>query len=225
MLSNSGLKNLTSTYKKTYYYGHNIYIITSKDNKINVQKNKIENCVNNNCDLVKISNQDIENKPEYQSFIQKFFNGIIFGEITITNNLLSNEDNQLLAEILNEDFSTELSIQDINYEVSKTDGYNQRYLARGYYLEQLDDGRYLLTIAMGEKSTGGYSIEVTNITVIDGIAQILVKESSPNMNGSATQALTYPTTQVILNELPETIIVINKENFISYKNISNMINE
>ena len=74
-----------------------------------------------------------------------------------------------------------------------------------------------------------YGVSVTELAELNNIKgsnlSIGTILKTPYMNSSVTQALTYPTTQVILNELPETIIVINKENFISYENISNMINE
>ena len=65
-------------------------------------------------------------------------------------------------------------------------------LTRGYYYWQQEDGSYLIFIGAGEKSTGGYGIEVVTVEDKEGKTVISVLETEPDSDSMTIQILTYP---------------------------------
>jgi hypothetical protein len=53
-------------------------------------------------------------------------------------------------------------------------------------------GEYYLIVYVGERPTGGYSVEITGITNENGTVRVTVRETSPKPDDIVTQALTYP---------------------------------
>ncbi len=84
---------------------------------------------------------------------------------------------------------------------------------RGYYIDTLDEPNapYYYIICMGEKNTGGYSLEISEVKKVDGKVVIIVKENSPSPNDVVTQALTYPTITVEFPTQQENIVIKNTE--------------
>jgi hypothetical protein len=64
-------------------------------------------------------------------------------------------------------------------------------LQRGYTYWPQEDGSYLILISAGEKTTGGYEIEVASMEDNEGKTYISVKESKAE-DDMAIQVLTYP---------------------------------
>lgn len=62
---------------------------------------------------------------------------------------------------------------------------------RGYLVWE-EDGSFVIFITSGEKSTGGYSINVKYIEDNEGITKISVEEKSPAPGDAVTEAITYP---------------------------------
>ena len=62
---------------------------------------------------------------------------------------------------------------------------------------------------MGEKTSGGYSIEVKEVKIKGDSATIYVTEKSPGKEDIVTDALTYPIVQVKFNKFPSSIEVIS----------------
>lgn len=60
---------------------------------------------------------------------------------------------------------------------------------RGYFFFPKEK---ILLILMGERSTGGYSLSLKDLAVVDGTLGITVVETSPKPGDPVTQALTYP---------------------------------
>ena len=50
---------------------------------------------------------------------------------------------------------------------------------------------YLL-VALGERSTGGYSVDFTKAELADGKLHVYAKEKTPSKDSAVTQAITYP---------------------------------
>lgn len=76
-----------------------------------------------------------------------------------------------------------------------------------------EDGTYIYIIAMGEKSTGGYSIEVSNITYdSNNIATINYTTISPLPTDTVTQAFTCPKAIITFNTKPTDILENKIEN-------------
>lgn len=65
-------------------------------------------------------------------------------------------------------------------------------LTRGYYYWQQEDGSYLILISAGEKSSGGYGIEVDTVEDNEGKTVISVLETEPAPDTMSIQILTYP---------------------------------
>lgn len=80
----------------------------------------------------------------------------------------------------------------------------------GFYLFQAaeDEYPYKVLINAGEKNTGGYDIQITDI-VYDGTeAVIIVEEITPAIDDAVTQAFTYPCCGVSFDTLPKSIRVV-----------------
>jgi hypothetical protein len=61
-------------------------------------------------------------------------------------------------------------------------------------------------LSMGEKNTGGYSIEIEKVEETDKNIIITVKEKNPAPDAMVTQAITYPYTVVKIHSKKEIII-------------------
>jgi hypothetical protein len=76
---------------------------------------------------------------------------------------------------------------------------NENKMEQGYATYEGKNKSYLL-ISLGQRNTGGYSLELTNFTIDNGKALFTAKEIIPPSDAFVTQALTYP---VLLIELHE----------------------
>lgn len=61
------------------------------------------------------------------------------------------------------------------------------------FIEYANDGKHYIIIFSGQKSTGGFSIDVLEAYDKGESAYIVIKESGPGPKDQVTQALTYPT--------------------------------
>lgn len=114
-------------------------------------------------------------------------------------------DNTILSVIIKSetDFAVErpLEFETVDEETIKdneflSDLYDKNHRSKGVY--SLIDGDYMyVLVSVGEKSTGGYAVEVESITeVTAGTAYIHAVLSSPSSDSNVTTALTYPNTMV-----------------------------
>jgi len=63
--------------------------------------------------------------------------------------------------------------------------------SRGYYAWE-ENGSYIILISLGEKPTGGYTVEVDYIEDNEGVTNIIVKEEAPAAGDVVTTVITYP---------------------------------
>lgn len=109
----------------------------------------------------------------------------------------------------------------ITYSIdNKMYDYNSDYSKRGVYAdtENRPNAPWYYTIAMGQRNTGGFSIEIEKVNIDENEnVEIIVKEYTPD--GIVTMALTYPTCKLTLNKEPNSIVVKNTEGE-TYKNIN-----
>jgi hypothetical protein len=57
----------------------------------------------------------------------------------------------------------------------------------------IDFGKEMvIAVALGQKRTGGYGIEVREINEVDGKLEVIVESTSPKPSGMVSQALTQP---------------------------------
>jgi sporulation protein YlmC with PRC-barrel domain len=74
-----------------------------------------------------------------------------------------------------------------------------------------DENTNILVISSGEKTTGGYGIDVESVKEVGGIVEVVVKETTPEKGSVVTEVLTYP---FIILKMPmtlESFKVINTE--------------
>lgn len=91
-------------------------------------------------------------------------------------------------------------------------------LQKGYAFWQQEDGSYLIMVSAGEKTTGGYGIEVTSIEDNEGKTVIAVNETSAE-GDMATEVMTYPYVLVQASGITDQFVV-RDQNQEEYKQIS-----
>ena len=95
--------------------------------------------------------------------------------------------------------------------------HNVQYLdltKRGYYIDSLNEPNapYFYIICMGEKNTGGYSLEVKEVyRTDDNETVVIVEELSPGKDDMVTQAFTYPTLMIEFPTYQEKITIKNTD--------------
>ena len=102
-------------------------------------------------------------------------------------------------------------ISNMNYVLhNDTSEYMSKYSKRGYYVDLPSESgeSYYYTIAMGAKSSGGYSISITDVKINKKNVKVTVKESETS-DMFVTQAFTYPICCLELSEYPNSIIIKN----------------
>ena len=205
-------------YNIVFSYNYDQYNIETKDNKIYVTKYNIVQCVKAPCNPIKDKTYEVELNKEYKEFIENLFKDKNDNTITIYKDMLDNNQIKILSNILNIDIPK----NDILFKVNKTDEYNTKYKNKGYYINKQSDDKILITIALGTKNTGGYSVELDRIyTDNKGTTYIYVKEISPNNGDVVTQAFTYPTIELELNKMPTNIKVVNNTTYEVYNELKN----
>ncbi len=117
-----------------------------------------------------------------------------------------NSDNNMNYENL--DGKSE-ETKDLAYKI--TDRGQDSSLTRRGYLVESTRSKATVTIALGEKNTGGYSIELTKIRVNNSSATIYVKENKPAPGSMVTQAITYPILKIEFETNPGEITVVDEE--------------
>ena len=98
-------------------------------------------------------------------------------------------------KIVGEELIDKYSITPNAYSGIKQKGYRVDW--KGTY--------YLLTIAMGEKKSGGYSLVVDSVTETNDGVEIIVSEEKPAMGETVTQGFTTP---AITMHIPSNKVII-----------------
>ena len=137
-------------------------------------------------------------------------------KINVKSNELTEKQNENILKILDKYHV----VYQLRYEViNNLNNNNKTYEQKGYTYEY--DNGHKFTIAMGEKPTGGYSINIrkTKIKKLDII--IYVSEKEPGIGEIVTEALTYPITQIKLNTYPSQIQIVNYDTDEVYPRLRN----
>lgn len=102
---------------------------------------------------------------------------------------------------------------DLKYEIH--DDYTQGGFdasKRGYYINtyKMPDSPWYYIITMGEQSTGGCSLEITEVKIDkNNNVEVIVEEKEPKSNESVITVLTYPTICIEFNKMPNSIKIVN----------------
>ena len=109
------------------------------------------------------------------------------------------------AETTKGEFPASGTVNGIGYNLTTSSTSGDGSAEKGYYLFQSEKDEaypYKVLIAMGERSTGGYDISITDIEYDGSCMTITVKETNPPKDAMVTEAITYPTCAVELSGLP-----------------------
>ena len=99
---------------------------------------------------------------------------------------------------------------------------NSKYEKRGIYYEEDNNGANV-TVASGQKPSGGYSIKVDKIETEEKIATIYVYEIKPTKDEVVSTIMTYPVVQINFNPIPSRVYVFNNETEESFPLIEEQI--
>lgn len=109
----------------------------------------------------------------------------------------------------------------VAYEIATGDSYDTQYKERGYYTNVVNNKRQYI-ICSGERSTGGYGIEITGIDTLDsGKVIITVEETAPAPDEVVTEALTYPNCSITFSYEPPSGVKIQDASGIEYECLGN----
>ena len=110
-----------------------------------------------------------------------------------------------------------------DYEIiDDLDDGNSKYEKRGIYYEE-DNDVANVTVASGEKPSGGYSIKVDKIETEGKDVTIYVYEIKPTKNKVVSTVITYPVVQIKFNPIPSKVYVLNNETRESFPLIEEQI--
>ena len=217
---NNNQKDIIVTPKTiSYYTGNLLYEITTTGNdELSIEVKEVIECITEPCDPISKEKYVIK-KGETNDDLFNLINTLVKDNIkTITDSDLTPEQIISIKKMIKDSGSKEPNIK---YTILESNEYSGDK-TRGYSIRP-QDGKYIVTISMGEKNTGGYSIEVTNVVVSGNDVTIYVKENTPPRDAMVTMALTYPGVQVELDKVPSTLVVINDETNEKYNSSSSSV--
>ena len=96
----------------------------------------------------------------------------------------------------------------LDYQIMTVNGTSKD---RGYYVVEVEEDGYPydVIISSGEKSTGGYDIQILSVDYDGSLLTIMVEETEPGPTDMVTEALTYPCCAIELSLLPDEIKVVS----------------
>lgn len=210
------LKNVFDVYTIHYRSGYYQFDLETKTNYIFVSKNEIVFCDQAPCNPIQVEQFKVLYTQENRNFFEHLFQDKAVKEINLTNQDLDAEQIIILYKIIREDYQT----TDLSYEQLSSHYYINDYLEKGYYLEDMEDGKLKVIISMGQQHTGGYSLSIQKIHIINDDVYIYVKEGYPPKDAIVTMASETPNVQLVFNRNPNLIVIQNVENDEYYKKIT-----
>ena len=138
--------------------------------------------------------------------------------ILVNSKDLTERQNEIILNVL----KRHKIVYELKYEIlNNVNFYDYNYTNRGYKIYYDKDIKsYALTIAMGKRPTGGYSIYIKKIKVKGLFVTIDVLEKSPFEGEIVTEAETYPIIKLKFNAVPTKVEIINidtQETYPKYK--------
>ena len=188
--------------------GYRIYDMESYHNKIMIKKSDVVMCITEPCNPILVEDYSITNKNKYRDKFKELVGDK--KEITLDATEVDKDTIKLFGEILNEDLVLDEEETPTYKDLGSSD--NKDYKTRGYYVEEKDN-KVIITLAMGEESTGGYSINIVKVNMIDDGVQIYFEENIPSEKDVVTEAFTYPITQIELDKMPKYVKAQSLDNY------------
>ena len=203
--------DLDKEYTIHYSYDNNEYDIVFKDRMINITKYNQVMCFKAPCDPIKEDSKVVNYKKEYKYLIDNLFDNK--NEVKVKYDDLDKKSRGLIHEIIGVKIK-----ETIGYKIVDVDDHCG-YEERGYYLENTEDGKLLVTISMGEQSTGGFLINIFKINIVADEAIIYVEEVEPPKDAIVTMALTTPGVKVLFDKPLKIALVQNIDTKYEFKEI------
>ena len=216
VINSQDSKNNNDTLVLNIHYEDNkIYTIEERDGIFGIITKIVVICVKAPCPPIYVK-KNIENEEDCKNLkilFDSIFKNSNIKEKTVYYGELTEEQIQIILNVL--DNNKIISV--LKYEIlDNNEKYNIKYKERGYSYEideENEEGEesVIYTIAMGEKPSGGYSIEIQKIKIKGNKVSIYISEKVPGKDEVVTAALTYPIIQIKFNHLPSFVEVINYE--------------
>ena len=179
--------NLTLNY---YHTDHRVYSIVKEENAFKILTKLRISCLRAPCNFPVLNQKEIDDEEDCEKLETIFYEIFKDSElyVKITNDELTSEQLNIIFDI----FEKNNIYLEIKYEIMNRNGFNFRqYNERGYYYEKEND-TLICTIAMGEKPSGGYYIEIQKVKIKGNSVTIFVNEILPKPGDIVTAAITYP---------------------------------
>ena len=203
-----------------FFHENKIYSFQEKDDNFKIITKNVVYCIKAPCPS-QISSIKLIKDEEDIKILKTLFDVIFLNsdkkEKFVSYGELPEDQIKIILMVLEKN----KIILKIKYEIlSNSDHYNNKFKDRGYTYEV--DDKYesaIYTIAMGEKPSGGYSIEIKKVKINRDTATIYVSEKVPDKNEVVTEALTYPIVQIKFNFLPSFVEIINSETNVLFRKL------
>ena len=206
--------NLTLHY---YHTDHKVYSIVKVENEFKILTKLPISCLRAPCNFPVLNIKVIDDKEDCTKLDSIFYEIFEDSELyeKIANDELTSEQLGIIFSI----FEKNNIFLEIKYEIINRNGYNfKQYNERGYYYEKVND-TLICTIAMGEKPSGGFYIEIQKVKIKENSVTIYVNEILPKPGDIVTDAITYPIAKIKFNKVPDEIEVVNNETFEKFNRI------
>ena len=198
--------NLTLHYFHTDY---KVYSIVKQENEFKILTKLPITCLRAPCNFPVLNIKTIDDEEDCTKLDSLFYEVFEDSELyeKIANEELTSEQLDIIFNI----FEKNNIFLEIKYEIMNRNGFNfKQYNERGYYYEKVND-TLICTIAMGEKTSGGFYIEIQKVKIKGNSVTIYVNEIVPKPGDVVTDAITYPIAKIKFNKVPDEIEVVNNE--------------
>ena len=174
-----------------YSYKDNIvYSIEEKDGNFKALTREVVNCFVEPCIFPILDENPIEDEEDcktLKALFDKIFEDSDHKEKSVVDGDITEEQVKMIVNILENNKIT----SKLEYKILDNLGkYNTKYKKRGYTYE-MEDESVLYTIAMGEKTTGGYSIGIQKVKIKGNNVSIYITEKAPGMGDVVTFTFPY----------------------------------
>jgi len=206
--------------KLTYQYDNDIFVLTRDKKSFHVDHLKKE-CEGENCTEQIVDNYDVKLEG-FNKTLALFYFDLSFKLKSGSKTISKTDVNGLLASkavfglIHNDPLFLGFFSQYNGYTIMSTEQKSD-YKLRGFHFEERS-GHNCLAIALGEKDSNGYLIDLVEMHKIDNTLVIYIRETIPTKKDQWIKE-TQPVMNLELNDIFEKIRVINvnnKEEFIEY---------
>ena len=163
----SNHSNLTLNY---YHTDHRAYSIVKEEDKFKILTKLRISCLRAPCNFPVLNIKEVEDEEDCEKLETIFYEVFRDSEfdVKIAKDELTSEQLDVIFDI----FENNNIFLEIKYEIMNRNGFNfKQYNERGYYYEKVNE-TLICTIAMGEKRSGGYFIEIQKVKIKGNSAEI-----------------------------------------------------